>query len=434
MFNNVVLDVFIGLIFIFLLYSLLATILQELIASRFGLRGRMLQKALRRMLEDGDGSESKYSFVNYWKESADNIIRFFKPFGDNDTLLKKFYSHPSIKYLGEGKLFRKPSYLHAHNFSQTVIHLLRGEDYDGRTENESGLIRQALDGNTLGINPQTMKQLKMLFADARQDSFLFKHKLEDWFEETMDRTTGWYKKQTQVILIVIGFGLAWAFNVDTIAITKILMKDKKARKQIVQLAVARTKDYSSILDSVKSVSISKSQITARDTTSKITHDTTTYDTTTIITLRDRFLDSVRNNLQNDALEVQGILGLRGLAMKNDTLTCSLALRSMDSLINTNPGNKNELINIRKEMYEKCMSGIKERSPYQKSRGLMIVGWLITALAISLGAPFWFDLLNKFIKLRESGPKAANMSAIDSGAINNTGSNPVKDNTNTDIRG
>jgi hypothetical protein len=30
---------------------------------------------------------------------------------------------------------------------------------------------------------------------------------------------------------------------------------------------------------------------------------------------------------------------------------------------------------------------------------MIIGWLITALAISLGAPFWFDLLSKIMKVR-----------------------------------
>jgi hypothetical protein len=29
------------------------------------------------------------------------------------------------------------------------------------------------------------------------------------------------------------------------------------------------------------------------------------------------------------------------------------------------------------------------------------GWLITAFALSLGAPFWFDLLNKVVKLRTS---------------------------------
>jgi hypothetical protein len=34
------------------------------------------------------------------------------------------------------------------------------------------------------------------------------------------------------------------------------------------------------------------------------------------------------------------------------------------------------------------------------RGLL--GWTITALAISLGAPFWFDLLSKVIKIRAAG--------------------------------
>jgi hypothetical protein len=31
----------------------------------------------------------------------------------------------------------------------------------------------------------------------------------------------------------------------------------------------------------------------------------------------------------------------------------------------------------------------------------ILGWILTALAISLGAPFWFDLLNKFIVIRST---------------------------------
>jgi hypothetical protein len=30
-----------------------------------------------------------------------------------------------------------------------------------------------------------------------------------------------------------------------------------------------------------------------------------------------------------------------------------------------------------------------------------VGWLLTALAISLGAPFWFDMLNKLIVVRST---------------------------------
>ena len=38
----------------------------------------------------------------------------------------------------------------------------------------------------------------------------------------------------------------------------------------------------------------------------------------------------------------------------------------------------------------------------KSKGKAFLGWLITALAISLGSPFWFDILNKLVKVRGSG--------------------------------
>jgi len=34
----------------------------------------------------------------------------------------------------------------------------------------------------------------------------------------------------------------------------------------------------------------------------------------------------------------------------------------------------------------------------------IVGWLATILAIMMGAPFWFDILNKISNLRSTGKK------------------------------
>jgi hypothetical protein len=34
----------------------------------------------------------------------------------------------------------------------------------------------------------------------------------------------------------------------------------------------------------------------------------------------------------------------------------------------------------------------------------ILGWILTALAGSLGAPFWFDLLKQVANLRATGPK------------------------------
>jgi len=38
------------------------------------------------------------------------------------------------------------------------------------------------------------------------------------------------------------------------------------------------------------------------------------------------------------------------------------------------------------------------------QAMVLVGWLLTGLGVSLGAPFWFDLLNKVASLRAAGPK------------------------------
>jgi hypothetical protein len=43
------------------------------------------------------------------------------------------------------------------------------------------------------------------------------------------------------------------------------------------------------------------------------------------------------------------------------------------------------------------TGSAKDAPFYK----MILGWLITALAVTLGAPFWFDLLNKFMSVRST---------------------------------
>jgi hypothetical protein len=34
----------------------------------------------------------------------------------------------------------------------------------------------------------------------------------------------------------------------------------------------------------------------------------------------------------------------------------------------------------------------------------LIGWLLTGVAISFGAPFWFDLLGQLINIRSAGPK------------------------------
>src|SRR5689334_15614425 len=121
--GNIALDIVIGLVFVYLLYSMYATVLMEIIAATFGLRARNLCYALRRMLMDeihvAGKDNSKKNPGRLWT----SIIQFTgkAPNLHNDHLYNKFFEQPSIKYLSSGGLNNKPSYLTPENFSKALI-------------------------------------------------------------------------------------------------------------------------------------------------------------------------------------------------------------------------------------------------------------------------------------------------------------------------
>jgi len=139
------------------------------------------------------------------------------------------------------------------------------------------------------------------------------------------------------------------YNIDSIAIAKILTKDKTAREQLVQLAISKKDQYAGIVDSFRTntITVTKNRI---DTSVKIVRVTGSG-------LSDSMIHKMDSTLNKDAQDAQKILGF--------------------------------------EHIEFCEASCSNK-----------LGWLITALAISLGAPFWFDLLNKFVQLRQVGTRPA----------------------------
>ncbi len=49
-----------------------------------------------------------------------------------------------------------------------------------------------------------------------------------------------------------------------------------------------------------------------------------------------------------------------------------------------------------------------------------LGFIITSAALSLGAPFWFDLLNKLVSMRSAGQKPAPEAAVIQGQVPGAG--------------
>ena len=365
MFNSQVLDVVIGLVFIYLLYSLLVTIIQEMIATVFKFRAKILQRAIIRMLEDDDQFKARFSGVT-------NLFRTNGKISGKDTLSYDFYNHPLIKFLGE-KQDRPPSYIDKETFAKVLIDLLRGPGV-GPDDKTKPLIQKALDEKkiswgTSDINEQTLNYLRSVWADAKGDVKKFKESLENWFDETMERATGWYKKHTQFILFFIGLAIAILFNVNTIEIARKLEKDPKLREQLIQQADAFAKAHPGLDEMIL---MQKGKIPKTQNENQV-------------------FDTVRNK--------QSVI--KSVPSKLDSLIAyqeSLFLRA-DSLFKSDIKKSNDILGL----------------GWQKSEGYSfnfqyilksLLGWLLTALALSLGAPFWFDLLNKLMKLRNAVAKTS----------------------------
>ncbi len=182
MFNSVALDVVIGLVFIYLLYSLLVTVIGEIVSTWLGLRSKVLYEAINRMLTDSFAkNESVGSSIKLLARKALSR-KVYKP----ATFAQKFYEYPSIKYLSKLEAVKHkftesqlPSYLSAENFATTIVNMMKER---GAGTSVSEEIDYCLRFNTLQIQPETLKQLTNLFNDSGRDELLFQKKLESWFE------------------------------------------------------------------------------------------------------------------------------------------------------------------------------------------------------------------------------------------------------------
>lgn len=367
MLNSGILDIVIGLIFIYLLYSLLATIVQEIIASNFGFRGKMLEKAIFRMLEDENKFNSRFESTFYLFKKSGNG-------GRKNSASGEFYKHPLIKFLGESNCRNKPSYINSATFSKVIVDLLRGDEVKPGQEVNS-LIQKSLDDKITNwgkakISEETLSYLKSIWADANGDVVKFKRHLENWFDETMDRTSGWYKKHTQLVLFFVGLSIAVVFNVDTLKIVDKLERDPKLREQMVQQANAFVQAHPDLDSELmkQKIEYNKSR--------------------TSISKADSAINKNGNIALEDSLE---LIKFQLLKARRDTL-----LNRADQLIRNDINSVHHSLGLDWQSF-KCNSNLF--TCLLKS----MLGWIITAIALSLGAPFWFDLLNKLMKLRGSVP-------------------------------
>ena len=413
--SNVALDVFIGLVFVYLLYSLLASIVQETIASFLNLRAVVLVKAIRLMLNDRKPvALQSTSVVGKTVERIINTfttqLHYIACRLPDFSLAKAFYKHPSIKYLSPNSSRSKPSYIEPKNFSSTLIQILRGKDYDGSvpvmlsvyntlypmltaaqqnrnvTTVETGKVNPVLSV----IQPETLDKIRQLFIDSGKDLNAFTALLESWYNETMDRANGWYKRQVRRILFFIGLTIAIWGNVDSIKIYHVLSKDKGARDQMVQMAIQSGQKYSDAVHVLRDTIRNKKSDTSK---------------AVIITTGDSLLDNAYDEVKNDIDQSNYVLAMGWHSSNKYKLYDSLDKRKeslKDSL--NNPQTKDTTLQNQLQNIDRQMAALSPLVYDKFDWSSSPLGWLLTAMALTMGAPFWFDLLSRFVSLRAAGTK------------------------------
>lgn len=496
MFNNVILDVFIGLVLLYLLYSLLMTVVSEVLAGWFNLRPRILRLSIEKMLNDGyfPPTPPPASFPKIhprlwsWTGNTSRILQrfFLKEFPHfKESFAARFYAMPSIKYLtsgaGEPRTFftqTKPSYISPDNFADSLITLLAEE---GSGTERMDQVHFTLRHNTAHIRPGSLKRLRDLAESAGPNLPVFREKLIAWYNETQDRATGWYKRKIRLMLFWLGFLLAAILNIDSISIAKILAKDKEARRQMVAMGVSAAKDSAryggyrnhdaapsavqSIFDSSFSQvnrdihdaslvlglgwntrSLEKKHSFAVDTTDKNYAELSIVASGGYLSAREKLnnlsreysrrIDSMRlteSNLVNDRIDslvnsgasysskrdsllhLQEVLRARNESAIISSNMLKAELKKIDSVANAAAGGDFRMIGSIQLVEGKVyITGTRAYRWYEKLGHVIgrvmrfegFWGFVITGLMISLGAPFWFDLLKKLVSLRSAGVKPA----------------------------
>jgi hypothetical protein len=313
MLGSMVLEVAIGIVFVYLLLSLIVTAITELVAGFLKWRSDDLWKGIRTMVDDGTA----------------------------ETWVTKLYDHPLINGMTLPSKLRMapkgkgPSYIPSRTFAVSLLDAVKGSA-GGAPIGES--IQKLPDGK--------LKQtLTVLLDEAHGDADKLKSQVEVWFNNSMERVSGWYKRRTQAFHLALSLLVTFVINVDTVLVVNALSQNQALRDTVVAEAEAYAK-------------------------TDPTKDT-----------NEKPVDTIK--------QLQGELALLDLPV-GWVLPGQRAYSHDNSDYRVWPG------------WRYSGTANEWLVYWFQTVRFHFLGWLLTAFAISLGAPFWFDILNKIINIRAAG--------------------------------
>jgi hypothetical protein len=208
----VYLDVAIGLAFIFSLVALLCSLLNEWISALAARRGRMLWQGIDHLIGDAlSGDLQRHPLV-------EGLVH--RTWFDRVWVLSRFRRRC------------RPSYLPSEVFVTALVDLV-GSPAGGDMPTTFTALRAAVDKLP---DSDARRALLALVDDADGDLEAAKSAIGRWFDAGMDRVSGWYKRWSQLVLFVLGLIVAMSFGVDSLLIGKTLWNEPLLRDELVEQA------------------------------------------------------------------------------------------------------------------------------------------------------------------------------------------------------
>jgi hypothetical protein len=211
-----------------------------MVASAFKWRASMLRKAIGIMLEGSPMASVSdiYASPLVLALSRTSKLRTFW----NELKADK----DAGTYIPQARL--DPSYIPATTFSAAILQgiMSKGrEPVDPSPEAVIQEIKKQLSEHPAGSHYAHLDALASVLSTtlATQGPSIQAVRLaiEKWFNDSMDRVSGWYKRQTQVRLLIIGLLLGFGCNFDTIAIARWLWQGDAARQSVIAVATEYAK-------------------------------------------------------------------------------------------------------------------------------------------------------------------------------------------------
>jgi hypothetical protein len=304
-----VLEVVIAVAFVYFVLSLVASAITEAVAAILRLRARTLESGLRELIADREKAEA-------------------------------LFDQPLVSQMTKGKKRRTPSYLSPRNFALALIDTIAPPPA-GSTPGSRNVLA-AVAGEIDSLPDSLKRQLYPLVEEAQGDLQRFRTSVEAWFNDSMDRVSGWYKRRSQLVVYLVAAALSVGLNVDTVRITDRLWDDNALRESVVRAAIE----------------------TAREPqTAETTHS---------------------------AGPENGVA-----AAPEEGATAKPSLDRVEQAVDEAQASLSSL--------EELQLPIGWNAANDDVNGSTVIGWLVSFFAVSLGAPFWFDALSRLAHLRSTGP-------------------------------